>query len=172
MLRHDPPVRLILMTGYHRLLPYQSQEEQTVSSGRRAAAVRQGTSSGGSGSSVDFPETSGMEKRCSSFVPDGRDSSKYSCSGLFQVDPYMGDARFQYATVWPVKKQKKTMLDDGLGYRVADALRQGGFATITRVVAATADGLPKVIISNATNAMSKERGRYLSHGKMMRSRSS
>ena len=30
MLRHDPPVRLILMTAYHRLLPYQSREEEEL----------------------------------------------------------------------------------------------------------------------------------------------
>ena len=30
MLRHDPPVRLILMTAYHQLLPYQSREEEEL----------------------------------------------------------------------------------------------------------------------------------------------
>ena len=30
MLRHDPPVRLILMTAYHRLLPAQSCEEDDL----------------------------------------------------------------------------------------------------------------------------------------------
>ena len=30
MLGHDPPVRLILMTAYHRLLPYQSREEEEL----------------------------------------------------------------------------------------------------------------------------------------------
>ena len=30
MLRHDPPARLILMTAYHRLLPYQSREEEEL----------------------------------------------------------------------------------------------------------------------------------------------
>ena len=29
-LRHDPPVRLILMTAYHRLLPYQPREEEEL----------------------------------------------------------------------------------------------------------------------------------------------
>ena len=30
MLRHDPPVRLILMTAYHSLLPYHSREEEEL----------------------------------------------------------------------------------------------------------------------------------------------
>ena len=57
MLRHDPPVRLILMTAYHRLLPYQSRERG------RAAAICQGTPSGRSGRSIYFPEASSMGKR-------------------------------------------------------------------------------------------------------------
>ena len=55
MLRHDPPVRPILMTAYHRLLPHQS------SGGRRVAAVRQRTPSGRSGSSIHLPEATSLE---------------------------------------------------------------------------------------------------------------
>ena len=50
------------------------------------------------------------------------------------------------------------MLQDGLGYRFAYALQQGGFSTVTRAVAATQDGLPKVIISYATNALPQAKG--------------
>ena len=85
------------------------------------------------------------------------------------MDPYTGEARFPYATVWPAKKPTKIMLGDGLGCRVVFyPLEQGRFTTVTRVVAATKDGLPKVIISYAVNAMSKEQGRFRSHGRMMR----
>ena len=39
MLRHDPPVRLILMTAYHRLRPYRSREEEELQQYVKAPAV-------------------------------------------------------------------------------------------------------------------------------------
>ena len=39
MLRHDPPVRLILMVAYHRLLPARSREEEEASSVCQGPAV-------------------------------------------------------------------------------------------------------------------------------------
>ena len=81
-----------------------------------------------------------------------------SGQGVCDVDPYAGESRLPYAAVWPVKKPMKIILPDGLGWRVVYPITQGRFTTVTRVVAATRDGLPKVIISYAVNAMSKEKG--------------
>ena len=48
--------------------------------------------------------------------------------------------------------------DPYIGYRMVYPNVEGRFTTVTRVVAATHDGLPKVIISYAVNAMEKEKG--------------
>ena len=78
--------------------------------------------------------------------------------GTFEVDPHTGESRFPYAAVWPVRRPMKVILPQGLGYRMVYPNDVGRFTTVTRVVAASPHGLPKVIISYAVNAMSKEKG--------------
>ena len=74
-------------------------------------------------------------------------------AGPFDVEPHIGKPRFECATVRPVKKPQKLMLQDGQGFYSSYSIDQGYFSTVTRVVAATADGLPKVIISYAASAV-------------------
>ena len=78
--------------------------------------------------------------------------------GTFDVEPYTGDPRFPYAAVWPVKRPDKEILPQGLGIRMVYQHRHGHFTTVTRVVAASPGGLPKVIISYAVEAMPKTQG--------------
>ena len=75
--------------------------------------------------------------------------------GPFEVEPYTGEPRFPYAAVWPVRKPKREILPKGLGIRMVYQHKHGHFTTVTRVVAATPGGLPKVIISNAVEALPK-----------------
>ena len=78
--------------------------------------------------------------------------------GAFGDDPYTGESRFPYAAVWPIRRPVKVILPQGLGYCMVYPNVEGRFTTVTRVVAATHDGLPKVIISYAVNALEKEKG--------------
>ena len=58
--------------------------------------------------------------------------------------------------MWPVKKLQKGMLQDGQGFSYT--LDQGTFSTVTQVVAATEDGLPKLIVCYASSAVTNEQG--------------
>ena len=78
--------------------------------------------------------------------------------GPFDVEPYTGDPRFPYAAVWPVRRPDKEILPQGLGFRMVYRHKHGHFTTVTRVVAASPGGLPKVIISYAVEAMPKTQG--------------
>ena len=75
--------------------------------------------------------------------------------GPFEVEPYTGEPRFPYAAVWPVRKTKREIIPKGLGIRMVYQHKHGHFTTVTRVVAATPGGLPKVIISYAVEALPK-----------------
>ena len=76
--------------------------------------------------------------------------------GIFDVEPYTGQPRFPYAVVWPVRRPEKGILPDGLGIRAVYQHKHGHFTTVTRVVAASPGGLPKVIISYALEALPKD----------------
>ena len=73
------------------------------------------------------------------------------------MEPYTGATRFPYATVWPVRRPEKGILPDGLGIRAVYQHKHGHFTTVTRVVAASPGGLPKVIISFALEALPKDK---------------
>ena len=76
--------------------------------------------------------------------------------GTFDVEPYTGQPRFPYAAVWPVRRPEKSILPDGLGIRAVYQHKHGHFTTVTRVVAASPGGLPKVVISYALEALPKD----------------
>ena len=76
--------------------------------------------------------------------------------GRFNVEPYTGDPRFPYAAVWPVRKPEKEILPQGLGIRAVYQHKRGHFTLVTRVVAASPGGLPKVTICYAQEALTKE----------------
>ena len=77
--------------------------------------------------------------------------------GTFDAEPYTGKSRFPYAHVWPVRKPEKGLLPDGLGLRAVYQHKHGHFTTVSRVVAASPGGLPKVIISYALEALPKDK---------------
>ena len=77
--------------------------------------------------------------------------------GTFDVEPYTGQTRFPYAPVWPARKPEKGILPDGLGIRAVYQHKNGHFTTVTRVVAASPGGLPKVVISYALEALPKDK---------------
>ena len=79
-----------------------------------------------------------------------------TAEGRFDVEPYTGDPRFPYAAVWPVRKPEKEILPQGLGIRAVYQHKRGHFTLVTRVVAASPGGLPKVIICYAQEALTKE----------------
>ena len=77
--------------------------------------------------------------------------------GTLDVEPYTGQTRFPHAPVWPVRRPEKGILPDGLGIRAVYQHKNGHFTTVTRVVAASPGGLPKVIISYALEALPKDK---------------
>ena len=79
-----------------------------------------------------------------------------TAEGRFNVEPYTGDSRFPYAAVWPVRKPEKEILPQGLGIRAVYQHKRGHFTLVTRVVAASPGGLPKVTICYAQEALTKE----------------
>ena len=79
-----------------------------------------------------------------------------TAEGRFNVEPHTGEPRFPYAAVWPVRKPEKEILPQGLGIRAVYQHKRGHFTLVTRVVAASPGGLPKVIICYAQEALTKE----------------
>ena len=77
--------------------------------------------------------------------------------GTPDVEPYTGQTRFPHAPVWPARRPDKGILPDGLGIRAVYQHKNGHFTTVTRVVAASPGGLPKVVISYALEALPKDK---------------
>ena len=76
------------------------------------------------------------------------------------------EGTFRGAVHWEVEvpvcpcvasRPEKGVLPDGLGFRAVYQHKHGHFTTVTRVVAASPGGLPKVIISYALEALPKEK---------------
>ena len=75
--------------------------------------------------------------------------------GTFDVEPCTGDPRFLSMPQSGQSRDLRRRSCQGLGY---PGIPRGHFTTVTRVVAANPDGLPKVIISYAVEAMPKIAG--------------
>ena len=70
MLRHNPPVRLILMTAYHRLLPARSREEDDLHQYVKDPVA------GDQGASIYISEITTLEGGGKAFTANGRDLAR------------------------------------------------------------------------------------------------
>ena len=79
--------------------------------------------------------------------------------GLEAGSKYLGSPRFPWAAVWAPPAPLQIGLEGKKGFSSQYIDPKGQFTTVTRVVSATADGKPKVLLSYMLEALSVKESR-------------